>query len=191
MPQRRWFSDASILQSIRSAGQLTPGITFNGKLLDGKKRAAACARLGIQFRTIEATSRTHALRMLWPLEPERALQICGEHLNAMQCAGILNADRAEVAEVLQRVRGATAPPQPKRVYSRRNTFKSRVPTQLHAYASAEMHAAVEACAQKLGISKSHFIRDALRDAIECTLTKREYARFSNCQTRRIDRERKL
>lgn len=73
---------ARLAESIRRNGQQVPVVVFNGQLLDGRNRVAACALLGIEPK-IRLLNRCDS-----PIETIRALNEERRHLTAVQLAAI-------------------------------------------------------------------------------------------------------
>ncbi len=66
------FSDYELEESIRKLGPQRPALIWEGEILDGNRRLAACNKLGLELAFLEATDRFHAARSLYLAHPRRA-----------------------------------------------------------------------------------------------------------------------
>ncbi len=67
--------DNDLRANLAAVGQLTPGLEYDGALLDGKRRQAFCVELGFRFAVDVCTSLNEACSKLWVAHPARALEL--------------------------------------------------------------------------------------------------------------------
>jgi len=68
----------AMVRSIQRDGQIVPVVLVNGKVLDGRNRAIACAQLGIEVKTFEAGSVAKGLQWV------EGLNVIRRHLTTSQ-----------------------------------------------------------------------------------------------------------
>jgi hypothetical protein len=67
--------ERDLRQSILRIGVQSSGLLYAGVLLDGKRRAAICSELGIDFPIQTVATFAEACSILWTSHPDRALQL--------------------------------------------------------------------------------------------------------------------
>ncbi len=97
----------SLADDIAKHGLREPVVMFDGKVLDGRNRSAACAIAQVKPKTIEFNgSASDALSFVWSKNRTR------RHLSSSQAA-IADAKRAQLDEEYQKAIAATVAEQPK------------------------------------------------------------------------------
>lgn len=91
--------DHDLRASLAAIGQLQPGLEWEGELLDGRRRQAFCAELGIHFKVTVGGSLQESCSILWPTHPARALELARKS----GCVRVL-----ELAELCGTTAGAIA-----------------------------------------------------------------------------------
>lgn len=96
--------------SLLSIGPLLPGLLFDSVLVDGKKRAAICAELGIKFEIQEAQTLNEACSILWTRHPSRALELATRSSSSVvRIAELCSVSTTAIAKELRELE-----PKPKR-----------------------------------------------------------------------------
>lgn len=159
--------DRDLRQSISRIGVQSPGLEFEGVLLDGKRRQAICLELGIDFPIQTAATFAEACSKLWTRHPERALQFANRSgkttvLELAETCGAtpvaiateIQANKPKVKKVSQR-RLIEGQPYPELKESKRMLRRLFVlEPELYAYAQ-------EAAAQCGHKNVNKLVRDAL------------------------------
>jgi len=97
----------ALADDIAKHGLREPVVMFDGKVLDGRNRSAACAIAQVKPKTVEFTgSASEALSFVWSKNRTR------RHLSSSQAA-IADAKRAQLDEEYQKAIAATVAEQPK------------------------------------------------------------------------------
>jgi hypothetical protein len=86
--------------SLQSIGPQIPGLSFDGVLLDGRKKATMCAELRISFEIREAQTLAEACSILWTRHPARALELAGKR-PVLELASLCGVSATAVAKELQ------------------------------------------------------------------------------------------
>jgi len=85
--------------SLLRIGPQLPGLSLDGVLLDGRKKATMCAELGLHFEIVEAQTLTEACSVLWSRHPSRALELAGKR-NVLELAQLCGATPTAIAKQL-------------------------------------------------------------------------------------------
>lgn len=90
---------AELVENVREHGVLLPVYYFDGRVLDGNRRALAGLQLGIPFERVVLDDAEAAARVLWSLHPERAHSQFAAKLPLMAAARMLGASPSAVAKL--------------------------------------------------------------------------------------------
>lgn len=71
--------EAELRASITAVGPLVPVLVWRGVTIDGRRREAICAELGVPCPSHTLHSLEQACHALWTVHPERAIQVAREH----------------------------------------------------------------------------------------------------------------
>lgn len=71
--------DRDLRANLAQVGQQKPGLELAGELLDGRRRAAICAELGVSFDVRSVDTLEEACSLLWIEHPSRALELARSH----------------------------------------------------------------------------------------------------------------
>jgi len=116
--------DAELRSSLLAIGPLLPALEYDGKLLDGRRRLTFGEELGVSVPTKRARSLREACSHLWPLHPERALELA-EGASLLELAELCGVEPTSIA--LVRRAGA----EPKRVSAKRRIrYERKQPAKL-------------------------------------------------------------
>lgn len=108
----------ALADDIAKHGLREPVVMFDGKVLDGRNRSAACAIAQVKPKTIEFTgSASDALAFVWSKNRTR------RHLSSSQAA-IADAKRAQLDEEYQKAIAATVAEQPKNQHDKKKSAGS-------------------------------------------------------------------
>ncbi len=160
--------DRDLRASLAKIGALQPGYAFEGELIDGRRRQPLLIELGRPFEIRELASLEEACATLWPLHPDRALDLAGPH-SIIDIAALCGTTTSAVASQMQARK-------PRRVHRRQNDRIEKQPyerlratpkmlqrlvtlePELYAYSR-------EAAAQAGHNNWSRLVRDALWEKI--------------------------
>lgn len=67
--------DRDLRASLAQIGPQKPGLVYGGEPIDGRRRAAICTELGIDFDQRECATLQEACSLLWLEHPARALEL--------------------------------------------------------------------------------------------------------------------
>lgn len=92
--------DRDLRASLAAVGPLQTGLEYGGELLDGRRRHALCAELGIRFEIRHCETLQEACSVLWTLHPSRALELAGP-ASLLELARLCGATTSAVAKQLE------------------------------------------------------------------------------------------
>jgi hypothetical protein len=120
--------ERDLRESIRRIGVQAQGLEFEGELLDGGKRFAICAELGIHFPVHRATTLAEACSILWTRHPYRAIQLAGRAgaNTVLELSHLCSASPVAIAAELQ----ANKPKPPKKASAQRRLIEGQPYPQL-------------------------------------------------------------
>ncbi len=72
-------SEADLRASLSAVGPLSPALVWRGVTIDGRRREALCAELGIFLPQLTFHTLEQACHALWTMHPQRAIQVAREH----------------------------------------------------------------------------------------------------------------
>jgi len=101
---------AQLVENIREHGPILPVYYFEGRVLDGSRRALACFETGKAFVRVVIRDREQAARLLWSLHPDRALAEFGRGLSVADAAQLLGASPSAVILARRQPRRRGYPP---------------------------------------------------------------------------------
>ena len=111
-----------LAEDIRQHGQRLPAWTFEGKVLDGRNRAAACLMAGVALKTCEFKGdRAAAISFAWSMNGPR------RHLSASQLTAVAVAMLPELEKAAKERQKATLPKKGQK------GCRSNVPAQLQGH----------------------------------------------------------
>lgn len=97
--------DNDLRANLAAVGQLTPGLEYNGALVDGKRRQSICSELGVRFDVDVCGSLKEACSKLWAAHPVRALELArSETDRVLELAELCGTTPGAIALVQQALR---------------------------------------------------------------------------------------
>jgi hypothetical protein len=97
---RSAMQERDLRESILRIGVQVSGLEFDGVLLDGRKKAAICFELGIEFPIHTAKTLEEACSILWTRHPARALDFAGKS-SVLELAALCSASPVAIAREVQ------------------------------------------------------------------------------------------
>lgn len=156
---------SELRENIQTHGCILPVYYYEGRVLDGNKRAICCRETGIEIERVTLTDRTQAARLLWSLHQSRAHQMFALDLPLSEACALLGARPSEVVAL-------------RRKPKIRKTYPRPVMKELRAYLSApetmawnaliiEHHCSVsEAIRALTWVSQNERVRDLFRAELQ-------------------------
>lgn len=86
--------------SLSRIGPQIPGLSFDGVLIDGRKKAPMCADLGLHFEIREAQTLHEACSILWTRHPARAIELAGK-TSVLELAKLCSVSATAIAKELK------------------------------------------------------------------------------------------
>jgi hypothetical protein len=161
--------DRDLRASLASLGQLEPGLSFEGELLDGRRREPLCAELGRDFRVHVAASLQEACSVLWARgHRTRALELAGAR-PLVELAELCTTTASAIAQE----RAAARPKKSHKAEAKDSVTRLRIAPQMARkliVLEPELFAAAKSAAKEVGHGNfSKFVREALRHEISSVL----------------------
>jgi hypothetical protein len=119
--------ERDLRESILRIGVQSPGLKHAGVLLDGRKRAAICLELGIDFPVQTVATFAEACSILWTSHPDRALQLANNagKTTILELAELCGATPVAIATEIQ-----SNKPKPNKSAAQRRLIEGQPYTQL-------------------------------------------------------------
>lgn len=149
----------TIRESVREIGPLFPLYKYQGRTIDGEKRARACSETGRRIAVCDISDERTAAALLWRLHPERALELFPSSC-ATDAARRYSARLVEVSPHFQPPPRAY-PPRKRTGARSRNTQLTESPVQMNVRVGQELRNKVKEAAQSVGLKESEYLRGAL------------------------------
>lgn len=92
--------DRDLRTSLQKIGPQKCGLEYQGAVIDGRRRAAICAELGLEFSFRRCATLQDACTLLWLEHPERALALAGAR-PLLELVELCSTTPVAVARVLQ------------------------------------------------------------------------------------------
>lgn len=108
------MQERDLRESISRIGVQVSGLEFDGTLLDGRKRAAICFELGIEFPIHIAKTLQEACSILWTRHPTRALEFAGKS-GILELAKLCSASPVAIAREMEANRPKSTRPPRRRI----------------------------------------------------------------------------
>lgn len=120
------MNDGELRRSLQNVGPLLPALHWQGELLDGKRRTLICDELGLYLPVRYVESLQGACSFLWPVHPQRALELAGQR-SVAELAELCSVGVGAIAVELARTR---VKPKPERRATRHKRDEKKVLVQV-------------------------------------------------------------
>jgi len=159
MTTPRRSTDQELEESLRELGCLHPIVRYGGKIYDGERRQHVCDLFGLKPKFYDCSTRATLLRVLWLVEPDRAIAEAGK-MTIAEYAETFNAKPMQIARHL-RSKKETKKAERRKVGRR---YGSRLETLVTFWCSQRLKYIAQVAAARTGRSVSDYIRQAMQDA---------------------------
>jgi len=144
--------------SIRKSGPLLPVVIYAGVTIDGQKRAAICADLGVHIDQKYCATLQDACSHLWAVEHQQRAVALAATRNVSELAELCGARPAAVARVLREMQ-----PRPKFVHKNPRHLRGQKIVRVQVWMEPQLKEIARRAGEREGLDLSAFIRQATYD----------------------------
>lgn len=152
--------DRELRSSLAAIGALLPALEYRGEFIDGRRRVVIADELALTVPVKRVRTLQEAASHLWPLHPERALELVGE-ATLLDTAALCGVEPTSIALMRRAIEG------PKRVSERRRIRYERKqkPKLLQLWLEPQLRELMDIAGEELELNLSELTREALWEKI--------------------------